>query len=209
LAKYKDSSCKVCRREGAKLFLKGERCHSEKCAFDRRPFGPGQHGKDKKRTTDYRVQLREKQKVKFMYGLLESQFRLFYDRANKKKGATGENLLNLLERRLDNVIYRLGMASSRSQARQLINHRHFLINGKITDIPSYVLKQGDVIEIKERSRTSPVFKASLEYAGERTQIPTWLQLEKETFKGTVLREPERSDVSADIKENLIVELYSK
>jgi small subunit ribosomal protein S4 len=194
-----------------KLFIKGDRCHSEKCAFERRPYGPGQHGKDKKqkRTTDYRLQLREKQKVKFMYGLLESQFRLFYDRAAKKKGATGENLLNLLERRLDNVIFRLGMTASRSQARQLINHRHFIINGKATDIPSYILKQGDVIEIRERSRISPVFKSALEFAGERVQIPTWLQLEKETFKGTVLREPERSDVSADIKENLIVELYSK
>jgi len=209
LAKYKESSCKICRKEGAKLFLKGERCHSEKCAYDRRPYGPGQHGKDRKRTTDYRVQLREKQKVKFMYGLLESQFRLFYDRAVKKKGATGENLLNLLERRLDNVVFRLGMASSRAQARQLISHRHFLVNGKITDIASFIVKQGDVIQIKEASRTTPVFKASLEYAGERVQVPTWLQLEKEQFKGSVLREPERTDISADIKENLIVELYSK
>ncbi|HNT28731.1 MAG TPA: 30S ribosomal protein S4 [bacterium] len=209
MAKYKESSCKICRKEGAKLFLKGERCHSEKCAYDRRPYGPGQHGKDRKRTTDYRVQLREKQKVKFMYGLLESQFRLFYDRAVKKKGATGENLLNLLERRLDNVVFRLGMASSRAQARQLISHRHFLVNGKITDIASFIVKQGDVIQIKEASRTTPVFKASLEYAGERVQVPTWLQLEKEQFKGSVLREPERTDISADIKENLIVELYSK
>lgn len=209
MAKYKESSCKICRKEGAKLFLKGERCHSEKCAYDRRPYGPGQHGKDRKRTTDYRVQLREKQKVKFMYGLLESQFRLFYDRAVKKKGATGENLLNLLERRLDNVVFRLGLASSRAQARQLISHRHFLVNGKITDIASFIVKQGDVIQIKETSRTTPVFKASLEYAGERVQIPTWLQLEKDQFKGSVLREPERADISADIKENLIVELYSK
>lgn len=209
MAKYKESSCKICRKEGAKLFLKGERCHSEKCAYDRRPYGPGQHGKDRKRTTDYRVQLREKQKVKFMYGLLETQFRLFYDRAVKKKGATGENLLNLLERRLDNVVFRLGLASSRSQARQLISHRHFLVNGKITDIASFIVKQGDVVQIKEASRTTPVFKAALEYAGERVQIPTWLQLEKEQFKGSVLREPERADISADIKENLIVELYSK
>lgn len=209
MAKYKESSCKICRKEGAKLFLKGERCHSEKCAYDRRPYGPGQHGKDRKRTTDYRVQLREKQKVKFMYGLLESQFRLFYDRAVKKKGATGENLLNLLERRLDNVVFRLGLASSRAQARQLISHRHFLVNGKITDIASFIVKQGDVVQIKEASRTTPVFKATLEYAGERVQIPTWLQLDKEQFKGSVLREPERADISADIKENLIVELYSK
>ena len=209
MAKYRESSCRICRKEGAKLFLKGERCHSDKCAFDRRPYGPGQHGKDRKRVTNYRIQLREKQKVKFMYGLLESQFRLFYVRASKKKGATGENLLNLLERRLDNVVYRLGMAASRMQARQLVNHRHFTVNGKATDIPSYIVRKGDVVQIKEGSRTNPVFKAALEYAGERTAVPAWLQLEKEAFKGIVLREPERADMPADVKENLIIELYSK
>jgi len=209
LAKYTGSSCRVCRKEGVKLFLKGERCHSDKCAFERRPYSPGQHGKERKRITNYRIQLREKQKVKFMYGLLERQFHLFYERASRMKGATGENLLNLLERRLDNVVYRLGMATSRMQARQLVNHRHFTVNGKITDIPSYIVKQGDIIQVKEKSRSIPAFKASLEYAGERTQIPAWLHLEKEHFKGTVLREPERADMPADIKENLIVELYSK
>lgn len=209
MAKYTESSCRICRKEGVKLFLKGERCHSDKCAFERRPYGPGLHGKERKRITDYRMQLREKQKVKFMYGLLEKQFRLFYERASRMKGATGENLLSLLERRLDNVIYRLGMASSRMQARQLVNHRHFTVNGKITDIPSYIVKKGDVIQVKEKSRANPVIKAALEYAGERTQVPGWLQIEKEQYKGIVLRDPERTDMPADVKENLIVELYSK
>ncbi len=209
MGKTQENSCKTCRREGAKLFLKGERCHSEKCSFDRRPYGPGQHGKEKKRTTNYRIQLREKQKVKAMYGLLEKQFSLFYTRASKKKGSTGENLLSFLERRLDNVVYRLGFAASRSQARQLINHCHFLVNGITTDIPSYMLKAGDVVEIREKSRNSATFKASLEYAGERMAIPTWLELDKEHFKGKLVRVPEREDISSDIKENLIVELYSK
>ncbi len=209
MAKYRESSCRICRKEGVKLFLKGERCHSGKCAFERRPYGPGQHGKERKRVTDYRIQLREKQKVKCMYGLLENQFRLFYERASRMKGATGENLLSLLERRLDNVVYRLGMAASRMQARQLVNHRHFTVNGKTVDIPSYIVKKGDIIAVKEKSRNSAVFKGAIEYAGERAPIPAWLQLEKETFKGVVLREPERADVPPDIKENLIVELYSK
>lgn len=209
MAKYKESSCRICRKEGLKLFLKGERCHSDKCAFDRRPYGPGQHGKERKRITDYRIQLREKQKVKFMYGLLENQFRLFYFRASKMKGATGENLLSLLERRLDNVVYRLGMAASRMQARHLVNHRHFTVNGRSVNIPSYIVKRGDVIAIKEKSRSKEVFKTALEHAGERAPIPAWLQLDKEAFKGVVLREPERADVPPDIKESLIVELYSK
>jgi small subunit ribosomal protein S4 len=209
LAKYTGPNCRICRREGAKFFLKGECCHSEKCSFDKRPYGPGDHGKDKKRITEYKIQLREKQKVKAIYGMLEKQFRIFYARADKLKGATGENLLGFLERRLDNIVFRLGMANSRSQARQLINHRHFIINGKLTDIPSYVLKEGDVLEIKEKSKSKPVFKDALEYAGERTPIPSWLELDKNGLKGKVLRNPGRDDIQDEIKENLIVELYSK
>ncbi len=209
MAKYTAASCKICRREGAKLFLKGERCHSEKCSFDKRPYGPGDHGKDRKRTSDYKVQLREKQKVKAIYGMLEKQFRIFYHRADKKKGATGENLLSILERRLDNVIYRLGMANSRSQARQLVNHKHFSVNGKVTDIPSFIVNEGDVVEIREKSKAKDVFKGALEFAGERVGVPTWLELNKDEAKGKVVRIPEREDITDDIKENLIVELYSK
>lgn len=209
MGKSTEKSCKICRREAAKLFLKGERCHSEKCAFGRKPYGPGQHGKDKKRVTEYKLQLREKQKLKAMYGMLEKQFKIFYFRAEKKAGATGETLLSFLERRLDNVVFKLGLASSRAQSRQLINHKHFLVNGKPTDIPSFMVKEGDIVEVREKSRTSEVFKASLEYAGERVGIPTWLELDKEHMKGKVVRLPAREDVSDDIKENLIVELYSK
>ncbi len=209
MAKYTGSVCRFCRREGVKLFLKGERCHSEKCSFDKRPYSPGMHGKGRKRVTDYKIQLREKQKVRSIYGMLEKQFRIFYSRAVLKKGVTGENLLALLERRLDNVVFRLGMAMSRNQARQLVNHRHFLVNGKITNIPSFVVKEGDVVEIKEKSRKSSAFKTSLESAGERTPIPAWLELSKDEFKGKVVRMPEREDITDDIKENLIVELYSK
>lgn len=209
MAKYTGSVCRFCRREGVKLFLKGERCHSEKCSFDKRPYSPGMHGKGRKRVTDYKIQLREKQKVRSIYGMLEKQFRIFYSRAVLKKGVTGDNLLALLERRLDNVVFRLGMAMSRNQARQLVNHRHFLVNGKITNIPSFVVKEGDVVEIKEKSRKSSAFKAALESAGERTPIPAWLELSKDEFKGKVVRMPEREDITDDIKENLIVELYSK
>ncbi len=209
LAKYTEANCKICRREGSKLFLKGERCFSEKCSYDRRPYAPGEHGKEKKRTSDYKVQLREKQKVKAIYGMLESQFRIFYARSSKMKGSTGENLLAMLESRLDNVVYRLGIATSRTQARQLVNHRHFTINGVITDIPSYVLKEGDVIQVKETSKNYDVFKTALEYAGQRATIPAWLELNKEEIKGKVIRLPEREDITDDIKENLIVELYSK
>jgi len=209
LAKYTGASCKLCRREGAKLFLKGERCHSEKCSYDKRPFSPGMHGKDKKRITEYKIQLREKQKVKTIYGVLEKQFRIFYGNADKSKGATGDNLLTLLERRLDNVVFRLGIASSRSQARQLVNHRHFIVNGVATDIPSFIVKEGDVIEVKEKKKNKDVFKNALEYAGERNSIPRWLELDKEGIKGKVVSLPEREDITEAIEEHLIVELYSK
>ncbi len=209
MAKYTSAKCKLCRREGVKLFLKGERCFSEKCAFDRKPYGPGAQGKGRKRMSEYKIQLREKQKVKSLYGVLEKQFRIFYDRADKKKGATGENLLALLESRLDNVVYRLGLASSRSQARQLVNHKHFTVNGVVTNIPSFVVKEGDVIQVREKSKNVTLFKNSVETAGQGTPVPAWLEFVPGEMQGKVVRSPERDDITDEIKENLIVELYSK
>lgn len=209
MAKYKEAKCKLCRKEGMKLFLKGERCHSDKCSFERKPYAPGLHGRDKKRVTEYKIQLREKQKTRVMYGMLEKQFSIFYKRADLQKGATGENLLRMLECRLDNVVYRLGFANSRTQARQLINHRHFSVNGVITDIPSFILKEGDVVAVKEKSRNVKIFKEATEEAVSRILLPSWLELNKEEMKGRVVRLPEREELPLDIKENLIVEHYSK
>ena len=211
MAKNKEAKCKICRREGVKLFLKGERCNSEKCSFDRKPYSPGLHGREKKRVTEYKIQLREKQKTKAMYGMLERQFSIFYKRADLKKGATGENLLRMLECRLDNVVYRLGFANSRAQARQLINHRHFSVNGKGTDIPSFIVKEGDVVAVKEGSRDAKIFKDIMadENIAARIATPAWLEVNKDEMKGKVIRLPERDDLPQDIKENLIVELYSK
>ena len=211
MAKNKEAKCKICRREGVKLFLKGERCNSEKCSFDRKPYSPGLHGREKKRVTEYKIQLREKQKTKAMYGMLERQFSIFYKRADLKKGATGENLLRMLECRLDNVVYRLGFANSRAQARQLINHRHFSVNGKGTDIPSFIVKEGDVVAVKEGSREAKIFKEIMadENIAARIATPAWLEVNKDEMKGKVIRLPERDDLPQDIKENLIVELYSK
>ena len=211
MAKNKEAKCKICRREGVKLFLKGERCNSDKCSFDRKPYSPGLHGREKKRVTEYKIQLREKQKTKAMYGMLERQFSIFYKRADLKKGATGENLLRMLECRLDNVVYRLGFANSRAQARQLINHRHFSVNGKGTDIPSFIVKEGDIIAVKEGSRDAKIFKEIMadENIAARIATPAWLELNKDEMKGKVVRLPEREDLPQDIKENLIVELYSK
>ena len=211
MAKNKEAKCKICRREGVKLFLKGERCNSDKCSFDRKPYSPGLHGREKKRVTEYKIQLREKQKTKAMYGMLERQFSIFYKRADLKKGATGENLLRMLECRLDNVVYRLGFANSRAQARQLINHRHFSVNGKGTDIPSFIVKEGDVVAVKEGSRDAKIFKEIMadENIAARIATPSWLELNKDEMKGKVIRLPEREDLPQDVKENLIVELYSK
>ena len=211
MAKNKEAKCKICRREGVKLFLKGERCNSDKCSFDRKPYSPGLHGREKKRVTEYKIQLREKQKTKAMYGMLERQFSIFYKRADLKKGATGENLLRMLECRLDNVVYRLGFANSRAQARQLINHRHFSVNGKGTDIPSFIVKEGDIIAVKEGSRDTKIFKEIMadENIAARIATPAWLELNKDEMKGKVIRLPEREDLPQDVKENLIVELYSK
>jgi small subunit ribosomal protein S4 len=208
MARYIGSVCKLCRREGLKLFLKGERCYKEKCAVDKKNFAPGQHGKVKRKLSDYGVQLREKQKVKRIYGILETQFRGYFKKAVKMEGITGENLLVSLERRLDNVVYRSGVAMSRPQARQFITHGHVTINGKKVDIPSYLVKDGDIIGIKETSKIKDIVKLSLETA-EGRGIPQWISLDKDEIQAKVLKMPVREDIYADIKEHLIVELYSK
>jgi len=191
------------------LFLKGDRCYSDKCAFDRRSYPPGQHGQRRgRKTSDYGIQLREKQKVKRMYGLSEKQFHLFFERADNQKGITGTNLLVFLERRLDNVVYRLGFVNSRAQGRHFVRHNHFLINGKKVNIPSYLIKIGDVLEVREKSRKIQVLEDALA-AVVRRGIPQWLDLEKETMKGIVKEFPSREDITTPIQEQLIVELYSK
>ena len=209
MARYTDSVCRQCRRENLKLYLKGDRCYSDKCAFDRRSYPPGQHGERRgRKISDYGIQLREKQKVKRMYGLSEKQFHLFFERAERLKGVTGTNLLVLLERRLDNVIYRLGFTNSRAQGRQFVLHNHFLINGKKVNIPSFLVKVGDLIEVREGSKKISAIADSLE-AVVRRGIPQWLELEKEQYKGVVNGFPVREDITMPIQEQLIVELYSK
>lgn len=209
MARYKDSVCRHCRRENLKLYLKGDRCYSDKCAFDRRSYPPGQHGERRgRKISDYGIQLREKQKVKRMYGLSEKQFHLFFERAERHRGITGTNLIVLLERRLDNVVYRLGFANSRAQGRQFVLHNHFLVNGKKVNIPSFLVKKGDAIELKEKSRKVSAIADSLE-AVVRRGIPQWLELEKEKYKGVVNGFPVREDITMPIQEQLIVELYSK
>ncbi|MBM9605409.1 30S ribosomal protein S4 [Desulfopila inferna] len=201
--------CRRCRRENLKLFLKGDRCYSDKCAFERRAFGPGQHGQSRfRKLSDYAVQLREKQKVKSMYGMLEKQFRLTFDRAERQKGVTGENLLVLLERRLDNTAFRAGFASSRDQARQVVRHGHILVNGKKVNIPSYLISENDVITLKEKSRANAIINESLE-AVARRGVPSWLELDKDAYKATVKAMPNREEMTMPIQEQLIVELYSK
>lgn len=206
MARYTGPSCKLCRREGCKLYLKGDRCYSDKCAMAKRPFAPGQHGHNKKKLTNYGVQLREKQKAKRIYGVLESQFRKYYEEADRQKGITGENLLRLLELRLDNVIFRLGFASSRTEARQLVRHGHFTVNGKKVDIPSYEVRVNDVIAVREKSRSSEKFKALM---GVDTTVPNWLSVDKENMVGKVVSLPQREDIDIPVNETLIVELYSK
>ena len=209
MARYTDSVCRQCRRENLKLYLKGDRCYSDKCAFDRRSYPPGQHGERRgRKISDYGIQLREKQKVKRMYGLSEKQFHLFFERAERLKGVTGTNLLVLLERRLDNVVYRLGFTNSRAQGRQFVLHNHFLINGKKVNIPSLLVKVGDSIEVREGSKKISAIAGSLE-AVVRRGIPQWLELEKEQYKGLVNGFPVREDITMPIQEQLIVELYSK
>jgi small subunit ribosomal protein S4 len=208
VARYSDSVCRLCRREGEKLFLKGERCLSEKCSFDRRSYAPGQHGQARRKQSDYGIQLREKQKVKRIYGVLENQFRNYYHRAARQKGVTGENLLRLLERRLDNVVYRMGFAHSRNQARQLVRHNHLLVNGRKVNIPSYLVKQGDEVAVKEKSRKLEVIRSALERVDSRG-VPSWLQVDREAMRGVVLSLPTREEIAHDIQEQLIVEFYSK
>jgi small subunit ribosomal protein S4 len=208
LARNTGPRCRQCRRENMKLFLKGERCFTDSCAFDRRQYAPGQHGQGRTKFSSYGEQLREKQKVKRMYGVLEKQFRTYYHKASQKKGVTGENLIKTLESRLDNMLFRLGFSSSRSEGRQLIKHGHFLINGKKVDVPSYLMKADDVISVRERSRKVERIKQAMETAKQRG-IPRWLELNIEQFEGKVIAVPERDEITTPIKEQLIVELYSK
>ena len=206
MAKYTDADCRLCRREGCKLFLKGDRCVSSKCAMEKRPVLPGQHGAERKKVTDYGVQLREKQKVKRAYGLLEKQFRAYYEEAERVTGVTGENMLSLLERRLDNVVYRMGVGSSRSESRQIVSHRHVTVNGKIVNIPSYQVKVGDVIAIKESDKDIEMFK---QLKGVKIATPKWVEFDTEKLEGKVNALPQRDDIDLNIQEHLIVELYSR
>ena len=209
MARYRGSVCRICRRENMKLFLKGDRCYSDKCAFDRRGYAPGQHGQRRRgKPSDYGIQLREKQKVKNTYGLSEKQFRLFFEKADRQKGITGTNLLVLLERRLDNVVYRLGFTNSRTQGRHYVRHNHFLVNGKRVNIPSFLVKVGDTIEVAEKSKKVQAITDSLD-AVVRRGLPQWVALEKENFKGEIKSFPVREDLTLPMQEQLIVELYSK
>jgi small subunit ribosomal protein S4 len=208
MARYIGPVCKLCRREGMKLFLKGDRCYSDKCAFDRRPYPPGQHGQARVKFSEYGLRLREKQKVRRIYGTLERQFRNYFAGADRMKGVTGENLLSLLERRLDNVVYRLGFAATRAEGRQLVLHGHLLVNGKRVNIPSYLVKVGDKVAIREKSRTIPRLKESVEGAERRGQI-SWLELDKPNFTGTMKTLPVREEITLPISEQLIVEFYSR
>ena len=206
MARYTDANCKLCRREGQKLFLKGERCYSSKCAIERRNYAPGQHGQARKKQSEYGLQLREKQKAKRFYGVPETQFRNLFEKAAKKQGKTGENLMIFLETRLDNEVFRLGFAASRKEARQLVTHGHFTVNGKKADIPSMEVKAGDVIKVKERSVSSPKFKEIKEMS---ITVPSWMTVDVDKLEGKVVAMPRREDIDTPIAEHLIVELYSK
>ena len=208
MARYTDPVCRLCRREGMKLFLKGDRCFKDKCAIERRNYAPGQHGRRRSKVLGYGIQLREKQKVKRIYGLLESQFRTYFARAEQRTDITGENLLRQLELRLDNVVYSLGFAASRAQARQLVRHGHIEVNAKKINIPSYQVRKGDSIQVREKSRKNEQIRQSVETASGRG-VPAWLELNPEQFRGTVNDLPKREDIRLPIQEQLIVELYSK
>lgn len=208
MARYTDSVCKLCRREGQKLFLKGARCYTDKCAVTRRAYAPGQHGQGRKKVSEYGLQLRAKQTAKRYYGVLESQFLKYYEMATKKEGKTGDELLILLERRLDNIVYRLGWASSRAEARQLVVHGHFTVNGRRVDIPSYLTKPGEVVSIQDKSRKSDKIKAVLEENASRP-VQKWLDVNAETLEGKILALPTREEIDLAVDETLIVELYSK
>lgn len=208
MARYTGAVCRLCRREGQKLFLKGERCYTDKCGITRRAYAPGQHGQGRKKLSEYGLQLREKQKARRYYGVLEGQFRHYFELANKKSGVTGDNLLAILESRLDNVVYRLGFGTSRPEARQLVRHGHFTVNGKKVNIPSYLVKVGDVIAIKEESKSSEKIKNVVEITASRV-VPKWLDLDNNTLTGKVVAVAEREDIDLPLEEHLIVELYSK
>lgn len=206
MARYTDANCRLCRREGQKLFLKGERCYSAKCAIEKRNYAPGQHGQSRKKVSEYGLQLREKQKAKRYYGLQEKQFRNLFEKAARKQGKTGENLLIALETRLDNIVYRLGFAASRKEARQLVVHGHFTVNGKKATAPGMELKAGDVIKVKEKSANSPKFKEVKDMA---VTVPSWMSVEVEKLEGKIVSVPTREEIDAPVAEHLIVELYSK
>lgn len=209
MARYSEAVCRQCRRENAKLFLKGDRCYTDKCAVERRNYAPGQHGQRRTKVSDYGIQLREKQKVKRTYGLQEKQFRLYFAKADRMKGVTGENLLMLLERRLDSIVYRLGFAVSRAQARTMVRHGHFIVNGRKVNIPSYLVRPADTVELREKSRQVALFNESLDSVMRRG-VPSWVELDRENFKGTIKAMPVRDELTTpEFQEQLIVELYSK
>ncbi len=208
MARYTGPQCRICRRETEKLFLKGDRCYTEKCSVERRQYPPGQHGQRRGKLSDYGIQLREKQKVRNTYGVLEKQFRKYFEKAERKKGVTGEVLLQSLETRMDNIVYRMGFAANRSSARQLVRHGHFLVNGKAVDIPSFDVNVGDVVEVKDSSRDINIIKDSLSRV-ERRGIPSWLEIDFQNFRGKVVQIPAREDIQLTAQEQLIVELYSK
>ena len=206
MAKYTDADCRLCRREGCKLFLKGDRCISPKCAMEKRPVVPGQHGLGRKKVSDYGMQLREKQKVKRAYGLLEKQFRENYEKATRMKGNVGENMLSLLERRLDNVVYRMGIGDSRSESRQIVSHGHVVVNGEVVNIPSYIVKVGDTVEIKDSKKELPKFK---QLKGIKIVMPKWLEFDSDKMAGKINALPKRDDIDLNIQEHMIIELYSR
>ena len=208
MARYTGAVCRHCRREGLKLFLKGERCYTDKCAIERRNYPPGEHGQARPKFSEYSIQLREKQKLRRIYGVLEGQFRRYFGRADRSRGVTGETLLQLLERRLDNIVYRLGFATSRAEARQLVRHGHFRVNDHKVDVPSYLVKAGDVVTVRERSRKVTRIQEALELA-QRRGVPEWLDVQADTFTGVVKALPVRADLTMPINEKLVVELYSK
>ncbi len=208
MARYTGPDCRLCRREGAKLFLKGDRCYSEKCAMERRNYAPGEAGKKRVKESEYRIQMREKQKTKRIYGLLEKQFHHYYEMASRQQGITGENLLRILETRLDNVVYRLGFAKSRAEARQQVRHGHIYVNGRRVDIPSFRVRPGDLISVAPKAKEMLVIKSAL-ISNERVQVPAWLEVDIEKLQGSVLALPQRDQIDSDIREQLIVELYSK
>ena len=209
MARYREPVCRLCRREGMKLFLKGERCHTDKCAVERRNFPPGQHGKDRRpRLLGYGLQLREKQKLRRIYGILEKQFRHYFEDAAVRQGITGDLLLQFLERRLDNVVFRMGLATSRAQARQSVRHGHFQVNGRKVNIPSFLVRPGDVVEVRQGSRENPSLLASRDATGHQA-APAWLEVDRENLRARVLANPQRQEISVPVQEQLIVELYSK